>query len=108
MKLAKFDELDSLIRGMLYIEANNPSECYYWANPTEDEKCEKQLFDFSSPYPFMVRKFKKRNSLVFFFLETSFLHKVLLYQRQFETKETELFHLFTIFSKDFPFHVMNF
>ncbi|XP_049812486.1 pantothenate kinase 3 isoform X2 [Schistocerca nitens] len=54
MKLAKFDELDSLIKGMLYIEANNPNECYYWANPTDDEKCQKRLFDFSDPYPFMI------------------------------------------------------
>lgn len=54
MRLAKFDELDSLIRGMLYVETNNPSECYYWVNPTEDEHCEKRFFDFSDPYPFLV------------------------------------------------------
>jgi hypothetical protein len=54
MRLAKFDELDSLIRGMLYVETNNPCECYYWVNPTEDERCEKRFFDFSDPYPFLV------------------------------------------------------
>lgn len=54
MRLAKFDELDSLIHGMLYVETNNPRECYYWINPTEDERCEKRFFDFSDPYPFLV------------------------------------------------------
>jgi type II pantothenate kinase len=54
MRLAKFDELDSLIRGMLYVETNNPCECYYWINPTEDECCEKRFFNFSDPYPFLV------------------------------------------------------
>lgn len=54
MSLAKFDELDSIIRGMLYIETTNPHECYYWANPTCDEKCRKVPYDFSEPYPFLV------------------------------------------------------
>ena len=54
MSLAKFDELDSLIRGMLYIETTNPHECYYWAEPTDDSKCHKIPFDFSKPYPFLV------------------------------------------------------
>lgn len=55
MNLAKFDELDSLIRGMLYIETTNPRECYYWSHPTDDSKCEKIPYDFSEPYPFLVR-----------------------------------------------------
>ncbi|XP_075221628.1 pantothenate kinase 3 fbl isoform X3 [Lycorma delicatula] len=54
MKLAKFDELDSLIRGMLYVETNNPRECYYWAEPTEPERCHKVAYDFSQPYPFLL------------------------------------------------------
>jgi hypothetical protein len=54
MRLAKFDELDSLIRGMLYVETNNPCECYYWISPTDDERCAKRFFDFSDPYPFLV------------------------------------------------------
>jgi type II pantothenate kinase len=54
MRLAKFDELDSLIRGMLYVETNNPSECYYWINPTDDERCEKRFFNFSDPYPLLI------------------------------------------------------
>ncbi|XP_034179751.1 pantothenate kinase 3 fbl isoform X1 [Osmia lignaria lignaria] len=54
MNLAKFDELDSLIRGMLYIETTNPHECYYWSHPTDDSKCQKIPYDFSEPYPFLL------------------------------------------------------
>ncbi|XP_058801699.1 pantothenate kinase 3 isoform X1 [Phymastichus coffea] len=54
LSLAKFDELDSLIKGMLYIEMNNPNECYYYANPTDDDKCQKMPYDFSEPYPFLL------------------------------------------------------
>ena len=54
MKLMKFDELDSLIRGMLYIETNNPKECYYFSDPTSDDHCVKVPYDFSNPYPFLL------------------------------------------------------
>ncbi|OXA51233.1 pantothenate kinase 3 isoform X2 [Folsomia candida] len=54
MRLHKFDELDSLIRGMEFVEGNNPqSECYYFSNPKSDD-CRKIPFDFSNPYPFLV------------------------------------------------------
>lgn len=55
MELAKFDELDSLIKGILYIEQANPNECYYWSNPAQPEESVKTLYDFSKPYPFLVR-----------------------------------------------------
>ncbi|XP_034235418.1 pantothenate kinase 3 isoform X2 [Thrips palmi] len=54
MKLMKFDELDSLIRGILYIETNNPTECYYFADPTSDDHCQKVPYDLSNPYPFLL------------------------------------------------------
>jgi len=54
MKLEKYDELDSLIRGVLFVESHYPRECYYWADPTDDEKCQKVTYDFSRPYPFIV------------------------------------------------------
>lgn len=53
MKLAKFDEIDSLIKGMHYIEAQNKNECYYWSNPTDEANCVKVNYDFSNPYPFL-------------------------------------------------------
>lgn len=55
LELYKFDELDSLIRGIHYIEANNPNECYYWSNPNE-ETCRKKRYDFTDCYPFLVVK----------------------------------------------------
>lgn len=55
LHLHKSDELESLIAGLLYIEENNqPSEVYYWANPTDEAKCTKVVYDFKSPYPFLV------------------------------------------------------
>lgn len=54
MKLAKFDEFESLLKGLLYIDANNPTECYYWSNPTDETKCAKVQYDFSRPYPFLI------------------------------------------------------
>ncbi|KAI4458103.1 pantothenate kinase [Holotrichia oblita] len=54
MKLAKYDEFDSLIKGMLFVEANSRTECYYWANPTDDTLCAKVNYDFSNPYPFLL------------------------------------------------------
>lgn len=54
MKLEKFDEFDSLLKGLQYIDAQNPSECYYWANSTDESKCTKMNYDFSNPYPFLI------------------------------------------------------
>lgn len=54
LELHKFDELDSLICGIHYIEANGEEECYYFNNPLNEELCEKKHFDFSNPYPFLA------------------------------------------------------
>lgn len=54
MKLAKFDEFESLLKGLQYIDANNPLECYYWADPTDDNKSLPIHYDFSKPYPFLL------------------------------------------------------
>lgn len=35
MKLAKFDELDALIKGILYAETHSNRECYYWENASD-------------------------------------------------------------------------
>lgn len=61
MELAKFDELDSLIKGILYIEQANPNECYYWSNPAQPEESVKTHYDFSKPYPFLVGRRKHQN-----------------------------------------------
>lgn len=59
MTLHKFDELDSLLYGLQYVEMNNPTECYYWAHPRAHPICdennsEKRVYNFSDPYPFLV------------------------------------------------------
>ncbi|XP_060523462.1 pantothenate kinase 3 isoform X2 [Cylas formicarius] len=54
LKLAKFDEFETLLKGLLYVDKNNSKECYYWAEPTDETKCAKVKYDFSSPYPFLI------------------------------------------------------
>lgn len=54
LQLHKFDELDSLIHGIHYIEAYNPQECYYFRNASSPALAQKTPFDFSRPYPFLV------------------------------------------------------
>ena len=55
LQLHKYDELDCLLKGIHYIDRSNPlSECYYWKNPQEHDKCEKVPFDFRDPYPYLV------------------------------------------------------
>uniref|UniRef100_U5EQZ6 pantothenate kinase n=1 Tax=Corethrella appendiculata TaxID=1370023 RepID=U5EQZ6_9DIPT len=54
MKLAKFDELDALIKGILFTETHNRSECYYWENASDISISEEKAFDFSQPYPFIL------------------------------------------------------
>lgn len=54
LKIHKFDEMDSLIRGVQFVEQHNLRECYYWSDPVDDERCKKVPFDFSRPYPFLV------------------------------------------------------
>jgi type II pantothenate kinase len=34
-KLEKFDELDALIKGILYTETQNPTECYYYQDASD-------------------------------------------------------------------------
>lgn len=54
MNLAKFDELDALIKGILFTETHNPCECYYWENASDISISSKAKFDFSQPYPFIL------------------------------------------------------
>jgi type II pantothenate kinase len=35
MQLQKFDELDALIKGILYAETHNQTECYYYENASD-------------------------------------------------------------------------
>ncbi|XP_043066403.1 pantothenate kinase 3 isoform X1 [Drosophila bipectinata] len=54
MKLAKFDELDTLIKGILFADLHNCTECYYYENARDILKSEKREFNFSQPFPFIL------------------------------------------------------
>ncbi|CAG9826847.1 unnamed protein product [Diabrotica balteata] len=72
LKLAKFDEFDSLLAGLHYIDRNNPSECYYWANSTDEERCSKVNYDFSRPYPFLIVNIGSGVSVLAVYSETNY------------------------------------
>ncbi|XP_061891008.1 pantothenate kinase 3-like [Entelurus aequoreus] len=57
LQLSKLDELDCLIRGVLYIDAvvsSGPSECYYFENPAEPEGCVQRPYTLENPYPLLL------------------------------------------------------
>jgi len=54
LTLHKFDELDSLVGGIEFIEAHNPRELYYWQDPGDDQLAKKQQYDFTNPFPFLL------------------------------------------------------
>ncbi|KFQ58002.1 hypothetical protein N334_14273, partial [Pelecanus crispus] len=57
LQLCKADELDCLIKGALYIDSvgfNGHSECYYFENPMDAERCQKLPFNLENPYPLLL------------------------------------------------------
>ncbi|XP_031965357.1 pantothenate kinase 2, mitochondrial isoform X1 [Corvus moneduloides] len=57
LELCKLDELDCLVKGVLYIDSvgfNGHSECYYFENPTDAERCQKFPFNLENPYPLLL------------------------------------------------------
>lgn len=57
LHLHKLDELDCLVKGLLYIDSvsfNGQAECYYFANASEPERCQKMPFNLDDPYPLLV------------------------------------------------------
>ncbi|VBB27078.1 unnamed protein product [Acanthocheilonema viteae] len=47
LQLHKTDELESLIKGIEFIAATNPDECYYYENPLDDALCRKVIWRWS-------------------------------------------------------------
>ncbi|KAK6110131.1 Fumble family protein [Brugia pahangi] len=47
LQLHKTDELESLIKGIEFIAATNPDECYYYENPLNDILCRKVIWRWS-------------------------------------------------------------
>ena len=54
MKLHKFDEVDSLIRGVEYLEKNNDSELFFYSNPQDEAQCMKTAYNSEWVYPYML------------------------------------------------------
>lgn len=58
LQLVKLDELDCLIKGVLYMDSvvsSGPSECYYFVNPTDSELCEQKAYNLEScPFPLLL------------------------------------------------------
>ncbi|XP_074642047.1 pantothenate kinase 3-like [Tubulanus polymorphus] len=55
LSLMKYDELDSLIKGVHHIDRWRPkSECYYWRVHDDPSRYEKVQFDFRDPYPYLI------------------------------------------------------
>ncbi|XP_077136400.1 pantothenate kinase 3-like isoform X1 [Ranitomeya variabilis] len=57
LQLWKLDELDCLIKGLLFIESvgfNGLSQCFYLENPKDPEKCEKIPYTLKNPYPLLL------------------------------------------------------
>lgn len=58
LQLHKLDELDCLVRGVLYVDSvvsSAPSgECYYFENPTEPERCVQKPYTLTNPYPLLL------------------------------------------------------
>ncbi|NWS80246.1 PANK3 kinase, partial [Toxostoma redivivum] len=57
LQLHKLDELDCLVKGLLYIDSvsfNGQAECYYFENASDPERCQKMPFNLDDPYPLLV------------------------------------------------------
>lgn len=57
LQLHKLDELDCLIKGVLYIDSvgfNGQPQCYYLENPRDPVKCQKIAYNLENPYPLLL------------------------------------------------------
>ncbi|XP_061545557.1 pantothenate kinase 3-like isoform X2 [Phycodurus eques] len=57
LELLKLDELDCLIRGLLFVDRvgfNGHPECYYFHNPSDTQSCVKQQCTLDNPFPVLL------------------------------------------------------
>ncbi|KAG8453299.1 hypothetical protein GDO86_000075 [Hymenochirus boettgeri] len=57
LELWKLDELDCLIKGVLFIDSvgfNGQSQCFYLENPKDPERCQKIPYNLENPYPLLL------------------------------------------------------
>ena len=53
--LHKYDEMETLVRGVQFFCRHSPNECYYWENPTNPALARKKVFHFDpAVYPFII------------------------------------------------------
>lgn len=100
MDLHKFDELESLIRGIHYIKAYNAQECYYWVDPTDENKCRKEHFDLNNLYPFLVVNIGSGVSMLAVYSPDNFKRvtgsRYVLYILKFPTSVEYFWHTFLL------------
>ncbi|XP_015199334.1 pantothenate kinase 2, mitochondrial isoform X2 [Lepisosteus oculatus] len=55
LQLHKLDELDCLIKGVLYVDSlGGHSECYYFENPTDPDLCHQKPYNLENPFPLLL------------------------------------------------------
>lgn len=54
INLCKFDEMESLIRGLHYLAKHCVDECYYWKNPKQEDTCKVPFQLGPDPYPYII------------------------------------------------------
>ncbi|XP_048853057.1 pantothenate kinase 3-like isoform X14 [Brienomyrus brachyistius] len=54
LQLVQLDELDCVIRGVLFMSSSGPSECFYLENPNHPEQCFLKPFQLENPFPFLL------------------------------------------------------
>nr|XP_040054644.1 pantothenate kinase 2, mitochondrial isoform X2 [Gasterosteus aculeatus aculeatus] len=75
LQLHKLDELDCLVRGVLYIDSvvsSGPSECYYFENPTDPDRCIQRPYTLENPYPLLLVNIGSGVSILAVYSETNY------------------------------------
>lgn len=54
INLVKYDEMESLIRGLHYLCCFYPDECYYWENPNSEGSKKISVQLGPDPYPYII------------------------------------------------------
>ena len=54
LKMHKFDEIDSLVGGLAYLENSNPEELYYYSSPQDQSTCCKTPYSSDAVFPLLL------------------------------------------------------
>ena len=54
INLVKYDEMESLIRGLHYLCCHYPNECYYWEKPNSEDSGKVSFQLGPDPYPYII------------------------------------------------------